>query len=78
MAFQPNGSAQAPAQTMPAAPPLQTSINSTTLEVLQRDVREGNEPAVSLQLELDAEALEAQGEFLRADLLRSLARQQLD
>ncbi len=65
-------------QTMPVAPPLQTSINSTTLDLLERDVREANEPAVSMQLDLDAEALEAQGEFLRADLVRALARQQAE
>lgn len=65
-------------QTMPSAPPLQTSINSSTLDQLERDIREGNEPPVSVQFDLDAEALEAQGDFLRADMLRGLARQQLE
>jgi len=64
-------------QSMPSAPPLKTSINTTTLEMLARDVQEANEPSVATQLELDAEALDAQGEYLRADLIRGLARQQV-
>lgn len=62
---------------LPAEPPLDRSINATTLDDLRRDVAEGREPAVGRQLELDANALEEQGEYLRADLVRTLARQQL-
>lgn len=65
-------------QSMPSEPPLKTSINSTTLDQFERDIRENNEPPVSVQFDLDAEALEAQGDFLRADMLRGLARQQLE
>jgi hypothetical protein len=64
-------------QTMPAEAPLRMSINSTTLAALAHDVQDGVEPELSRQLELDAEALDAQGEFLRAELVRSLARQQM-
>ena len=65
-------------QTMPAGPPLQTSINATTHDTLERDVRDGYEPSMSVQLDMDAETIEAQGDFLRADLIRSLARMHLD
>lgn len=65
-------------QTMPDAPPLATSINSTTVDKIARDIVEANEPPISLQFDLDAEALEAQGDFLRADLLRGLARMQVE
>lgn len=64
-------------RNLPKDPPLATSINTTTLDDLKRDVAEAREPSVARQLELDARALEEQGEYLRADLLRGLARQQL-
>ncbi|BDI30016.1 hypothetical protein CCAX7_20670 [Capsulimonas corticalis] len=63
---------------LPKDPPLETSVNSKTLAVLQGDVAKGVEPSVSLQLDLDAEALDGQGEYLRAELIRGLARQQMD
>jgi hypothetical protein len=62
---------------LPSEPPLARSINATTLDDLRRDISEAREPSVKRQLELDANALEEQGEYLRADLVRTLARQQL-
>ena len=62
-------------QTMPKAPPLETSVNATTLPTLQADVQAGNEPPLAGQLRLDAEALEMQGETERAELVRSLMTQ---
>jgi hypothetical protein len=65
-------------KNMPKDPPLKTSVNSRTLAMLRDDIAKGVEPNIGLQLDLDAEALEAQGEFLRAELIRGLARQQMD
>ncbi|MGO8672676.1 MAG: hypothetical protein ACLQVD_15075 [Capsulimonadaceae bacterium] len=65
-------------KNFPETAPLDTSINATTLDALASDVRSGREAPMSEQLELDAQALEIQGEFLRADLIRTLARMQLD
>lgn len=65
-------------RNMPEEAPIETSVNITTHDMLQRDVREKREPPVADQLDLDAEALDAQGEYLRAELVRGLARQQLD
>ena len=62
---------------MPKDPPLTTSINATTLGALKRDVEEPREPTLARQFELDALNLEDQGEHLRADLVRMLARQQM-
>jgi len=62
---------------MPKDPPLSTSINATTLDTLKRDVEEPREPTLARQFELDALNLEDQGEHLRADLVRMLARQQM-
>ncbi|MBV9849563.1 MAG: hypothetical protein JO250_07735 [Armatimonadetes bacterium] len=59
-------------QTMPAKPPLETSVNAATLPTLQADVQAGNEPPLPDQLRLDAEALETQGEPERAELVRGL------
>ena len=54
-------------QNLPAEPPLETSVNKTTLATLQDDVEQDYSPPVSDQLRLDAEALEAQGEHERAE-----------
>ena len=59
-------------RSMPDQPPLETSVNATTLVTLQDDVQQGFAPPLSGQLRLDAEALETQGELERADLVRSL------
>jgi len=59
-------------QNMPAHPPLETSVNATTVEVLMADVQAGIAPPLAGQLRLDAEALEAQGETERAELVRGL------
>jgi len=60
-------------QTMPAHPPLETSVNSGTLETLRSDVETNAAPPLAGQLRLDAEALDAQGESERASLLRQLS-----
>jgi hypothetical protein len=57
-------------QNMPSQPPLESSINATTLPTLQADVQEGRRPPLTEQLRLDAEALEAQQETERALFLR--------
>ena len=59
-------------QTMPAKPPLETSVNTTTLEMLYADIQNGIDPPLAGQLRLDAEALDAQGESKRAELVRGL------
>jgi hypothetical protein len=59
-------------QTMPSKPPLETSVNTTTLETLQTDIQAGIAPPLSEQLHLDAEALDTQGESERAALVRGL------
>ena len=59
-------------QNMPSKPPLETSVNSTTLDTLCGDVQTNAVPPLAGQLRLDAEALEAQGEPERAGLLREL------
>jgi len=59
-------------QNMPSKPPLETSVNSTTLDTLRGDVQTNAVPPLAGQLRLDAEALEAQGEPERAGLLREL------
>ena len=59
-------------QNMPSKPPLETSVNSTTLDTLRSDVQMNAVPPLAGQLRLDAEALEAQGEPERAGLLREL------
>ncbi len=59
-------------QTMPSKPPLEMSVNATTLPTLQADVQDGNAPPLAGQLRLDAEALEMQGEPERAELVRKL------
>jgi len=60
-------------QNMPSKPPLETSVNSTTLDTLRSDVQMNSVPPLAGQLRLDAEALEAQGEPERAGLLRELS-----
>ena len=60
-------------QNMPSKPPLETSVNSTTLDTLRGDVQTNAVPPLAGQLRLDAEALEAQGEPERAGLLRELS-----
>lgn len=59
-------------QNLPAAPPLEASVNSTTLATLQDDVRAGTEPPLAGLLRLDAEWLDTQGEPERASLIRGL------
>lgn len=59
-------------QNLPAKPPLDTSVNTSTLETLQSDVQSGIDPPLAGQLRLDAEALEAQGETERAEMIRTL------
>ena len=59
-------------QTMPAQPPLETSVNATTLDTLRADVQTGIAPPLAGQIRLDAEALDAQGEPERAELVRGL------
>ena len=59
-------------QNMPSQPPLESSVNATTLPTLQADVQAGTDPPLAGQLRLDAEALELQGEPERAELIRSL------
>lgn len=59
-------------QNMPSKPPLETSVNTTTLETLYADIQTAVDPPLAGQLRLDAEALEAQGETERADLVRGL------
>lgn len=60
-------------QNMPSSPPLETSVNSSTLERLRLDIQTNAVPPQAGQLRLDAEALEAQGEPERAVLLRELS-----
>lgn len=59
-------------QNMPSQAPLETSVNATTLDLLQSDVQAGISPPLAGQLRLDAEALEAQGETERAEMVRGL------
>jgi len=59
-------------QNMPSKPPLETSVNSTTLETLFADIQSAVDPPIAGQLRLDAEALDAVGETKRADLVRGL------
>ncbi len=59
-------------QSLPGEPPLEASVNATTLATLQDDVRAGTEPPMAGQLRLDAEWLDAQGEPERAALIRGL------
>ena len=59
-------------QTMPSKPPLERSVNASTLETLQADVQAGIGPPLAEQLRLDADALDAQGETERAELVRGL------
>jgi hypothetical protein len=59
-------------QNMPSKPPLETSVNTTTLETLSADIQAGIDPPLSGQLRLDAEALDAQGETERAELVRGM------
>jgi hypothetical protein len=61
-------------QNMPTEPPLETSVNKTTLATLQDDVQQNYVPPMAGQLRLDAEALDAQGEYERAELIRSLIK----
>lgn len=59
-------------QNMPPKPPLETSVNTTTLQTLYADIQNGIDPPLAGQLRLDAEALDAQGEAERAELVRGL------
>ena len=59
-------------QNMPKSAPLETTVNATTLETLRTDIQSGIDPPLAGQLRLDAEALEAQGEAERAELVRTL------
>ena len=59
-------------QKMPSQAPLETTVNATTLDTLRGDVQAGIPPPLAGQLRLDAEALEAQGETERAELVRGL------
>jgi hypothetical protein len=57
---------------MPKSAPLETTVNTLTLETLRGDIQSGIAPPLAGQLRLDAEALEAQGEAERAELVRGL------
>jgi len=59
-------------QTMPSQAPLETTVNATTLDTLRGDVQAGIPPPLVGQLRLDAEALKAQGETERAEMVRGL------
>lgn len=59
-------------QSMPSKPPLETSVNTATLTMLYEDIQAGIDPPLAGQLRLDAEALDAQGEAERAELVRGL------
>ena len=59
-------------QSLPSKPPLETSVNATTLDTLRADVQDGVGPPLAGQLRLDAEALDTQGESERAELVRGL------
>ena len=59
-------------QSMPSKPPLETSVNATTLRTLYDDIEAGIDPPLAGQLRLDAEALDAQGEAERAEMVRGL------
>ncbi len=59
-------------QKMPKSAPLETTVNATTLETLRGDIQSGIDPPLAGQLRLDAEALQAQGEVERAELVRGL------
>ena len=59
-------------QNMPSKPPLETSVNATTLMTLYEDIQTAVDPPLAGQLRLDAEALDAQGETERAELVRGL------
>ncbi|MDQ2798016.1 MAG: hypothetical protein M3Y13_00040 [Armatimonadota bacterium] len=61
-------------QSLPARPPLETSVSAQTLDALTADVRAGQSPPLAEQLRLDAEALEMQGEPGRANLVRGLIK----
>ena len=59
-------------QNMPTKPPLETSVNTTTLPMLYEDIQAAVDPPLAGQLRLDAEALDAQGETERAEMVRGL------
>ncbi len=59
-------------QNMPSKPPLETSVNTATLTTLYEDIQTGIDPPLAGQLRLDAEALDAQGETERAEMVRGL------
>ena len=59
-------------QNMPSKPPLETSVNTLTLTTLYEDIQTAVDPPLAGQLRLDAEALDAQGEAERAELVRGL------
>ena len=59
-------------QGMPTKPPLETSVNATTLATLLGDVQSGIAPPLAGQVRLDADALDAQREPERAELIRGL------
>ena len=59
-------------QNMPSKPPLETSVNTLTLMTLYEDIQTAVDPPLAGQLRLDAEALDAQGETERAELVRGL------
>jgi len=62
-------------QTLPADPPLERSINQTTLADLQRDLEEMAVPSLQEQIGLDSEWLRGIGETERAEALEKLASQ---
>ena len=59
-------------QNMPSQAPMETTVNTTTLDTLRGDVQAGIPPPLAGQLRLDAEALESQGEIERAEMVRGL------
>ena len=60
-------------RSLPDDAPLQRSINSQTLGGLMQDISSNNSPSTYDLLILDAEWLEAQGDFERATVIRTAA-----
>jgi hypothetical protein len=57
---------------LPSDAPLNTSVNTTTLDHLRGEITSGSEVAVEQQLVLDAEWLESIGESDRANFIRKM------
>jgi hypothetical protein len=61
-------------QTMPADPPMATSINKTTLDGIRNDLESKQAAPIEEMLRLDARLLRSRGETERATVLEDLAR----